>query len=261
MIKKYISILLKYISILLTIFAFSLAQGQNSLSQQQGFYRDIMEIRVQIYRISRDKLYEMNHPGFDLIQKDLGDAIMILEEKLTDVESALDVPETKNELQQVIKLWDNLRLNAMRKLNKKSFGKFYYDTKTFDNYLRIIADKWKDKFQLSGEKWKNIRRYYDGMRTLYQMNIGYMVDKHPVNESFAHIYGKSKGRFVKFINTLKQSTSPTDTETARFLANAFNQWNFLRYNMANQFMPAEKTVFESTNLLHFFLKRIMPQAG
>jgi len=251
----------KLFVIILSITAFPSASAQTQSGKARAFYRDIMEMRVQIYRISRDKLYEMNHPGFDLIQKDLGDAIMILEEKLSDVESALDVPETKNELQQVIKLWDNLRLNAMRKLDKKRFGKFYYDTKTFDNYLRIIADKWQDKFQLSGEKWKNIRRYYDGMCSLYQMNIGYMVDKHPVNESFMHIYGKSKGRFVKFIDMLKQSTSPTDTETARFLAKAFNQWNFLRYNMANQFMPAEKTVFESTNLLHFFLKRLIPKAG
>ncbi len=233
------------------------APALSPLEKNEQLYRDVLEIRVQIFRIDRDKIYEMHQPGFNLVQEDLAEAIGILEEKLSALESQLHLAEAQNQLEQAVKLWDNLRFHALAKLDNKTFARFFYDTKTFDSFLEIMLNKMEDKFGFKSEKYENLRANYEAIRNLYIMNVGYMTDKYPVNKSFEKLFYQNKSALSGYLEQIKNRKSFSNEKTARYLAKALNEWKFLRYNMANGFIPAEKTVFASVNNMHFYLRHIV----
>ncbi len=232
------------------------APAVSTLEKNEQLYRDVMEIRIQIFRIDRDKIYEMHQPGFSLIQEDLAEAIGILEEKLGSLENRLHLVETQNQLEQAVKLWDNLRFHALAKLDKKSFARFFYDTKTFDSFLEIMLNKMEDKFGFKAKKYADMRANYEAIRNLYIMNVGYMTDKYPVNKSFEKLFYQSKSKVAEYLESMKSRKSFKDEKTARYLAKSLNEWKFLRFNMSNGFIPAERTVFASVSTMHFYLSKL-----
>jgi hypothetical protein len=250
---------IKGVLLILLIFAFSRTEATVKEEPGEGvkeIYTAALEMRVQIYRITRDKIYEIYHPGFELIQPDLADAVEILEEKISEVESFPDDIQGKEHLQQAVSVWNNLRFHTMRKLEKKDFVRFYYDTQTFDNFLRIMIEKLEDVYKLQGKEWEELKKRYTLQSVFFKVNIGYLAGKNNISKSMQNVMSENLKIADGLFTYAKQQGYFTNSGITTDLVNVLNDWLFLKYNLNNVFFTADLTVFSTTDSLYERMKII-----
>jgi len=240
--------LLLILSLWLPVSVFSFSPEKEIPSEAKEIYTATLKMRVQIYRIARDKVYEIYHPGFELLLPDLVEAIGMLEEQVSVLENHTD---SYPFLDEAVNVWNNLRFHSMKKLEKKEFLKFYYDTRTVDNLLKITLDKLEEKYGFSGKKWKELRKRRELQSSVYKINIGYMTKKYAMSKSVENILDKE-------IPVIEQNTFGyakkqgyfSNSELAGLLVMLMNDWRFLKYNFHNVFFQADRTVFAVSNSIN-----------
>jgi hypothetical protein len=180
----------------------------------------------------------------------LAEAINVLENKITSVEDKLGKVQGKETLQQAVSVWNNLRFHAMRKLDEKSFSRFYYDTKTFENFLDIILNKLEDQYDFGTRKLDEEKKRYLLQAGVFQVNIGYMTRKHPISKSMEKIWEESIQNVEDLLGYAKRMGYFSRSKYPDILSEILNDWLYLKYNMSNVFFPADKTIFSVTNSIY-----------
>ncbi|NPA43577.1 MAG: hypothetical protein GXO27_06095 [Chlorobi bacterium] len=225
-----------------------LASAEPITPEAVKVYTATLEMRVQIYRISRDKIYEIFYPEFELIRHDLADAVDILEAQVKILEKNA---KKRPYLNEAVNLWNNLRFHAMRKLDKKEFVRFYYDTQTVDNLLQITLDKLEEEFGLTEKKWVELRKRYGLQASVFRLNTGYMTKKYGFPKSVQHILDKEIPQIEEntFVYAKRQGYF-SDSPMADLLVIIMNDWVFLKYNFHNVLFGADRTIFAVTNSMY-----------
>jgi len=242
-------ITLKYrLLILMLWMAGAEAFPQSEAGRQKEVYAAALQMRTEIYRLARNKLYEIFHPDFELISNDLADAISKTEEYAAVLEET-DDPNA----QEAVLMWNNLRLYSMQRLKKDEFVKYYYDTKTLDQILTIILEK-LDEGPLAGmhdKQWEEFKKRQNLRTSVFKINIGYMTKKHDLSQSIAHILEKEIP--VIETNTFEYARAQgyfAAPSTRAILKAILNDWLFLKENFFNVFYEADRTVFSVSNSMY-----------
>ncbi len=208
-----------------------------------------LEMRVQIYRISRDKIYEIYYPDFESLQPDLAEAINVLEEKISEVEHFSEEVQGVAQLRQAVSVWNNLRFHALRKLEKKDIVRFYYDTQTFDNFLKILMEKLKEAYAFNEKKWTELEKRYLLQVAVFKVNIGYMAKHYDFSKSMEHIMVNGIRTVEETFQYAKSEGYFSGDKLTDLLVPVLNDWLFLKYNLNNVLFKTDLVVYSVTNSL------------
>ncbi len=213
-------------------------------------YLSAWKMRVEIYRIARSKLYEIFYKDFDLIQPDLADAIDILENQIVYIQGFEGEETSKQFFNQAVDVWNNLRFHTVRRLEKKDFVRFYYDTQTFDNYLKIMLEKLEDQYDFSSVYWQELKKRYHLKTILFKINIGYLARKNKISQSMNRILDQNMPEVEKIFHYAREKGYLNQEQIAKILANLLNDWLLIKYNMSNVLFSADRTIYALTGSMY-----------
>jgi len=243
--KKFLT----FVFISLTLFSRA-GEKAPPVKPAEEIYIASLEMSVQIYRIARDKIYEIYYPDFELLQNDLADAIDILEEKISVVENAPAELHGKEQLQQAVSVWNNLRFHSMRKLEKKDVVRFYYDTQTFDNFLKILREKIEDQYEFNSPAWQELKKRYHLQASVFKVNTGYMTRSYGLAESLSHLAEKEMNEVDRLFDEAKTRKFLLHSVTGDLFAMLMNDWTFLKYSINNTLFTTDLTCFSVSNTIY-----------
>jgi len=236
-------------------FSLTLPAQTTAEGQETEIFRAVADMRVQIARIARDKIYEIYYPRFPLLAPDLADAVRMAEKHAVVMET---YAEKHPFLNQAVDVWNNLRFHTMEKLTAKKFVKFYYDTRTLDNLLNISLDRLEEIYPSSDRGRTEFRKQKDFQTGVFRLNTGYMTRKYAVAKSLENLENREIERLEKqtfqYAKNRGYFQSPGKAE---MLAALLNDWNFLKYNLHNALFPADRIVFSVSNSLRKRTERLI----
>ena len=227
------------------------AWGQDSL--QWHLYESILEMQVTSYRLSRDKLYEIYYPDFALIQPDMAQAITISENTIGQILEAIDGTEMERSFGAVEDIWNQMRLGMLNPLTEKEFVKFYYDCKTMDQLLTVMADSLESKLEKKYPSIRETRLKYEIRKLIFITNIGYMTQNYPLSQSLQNILPKAVLKTKSYLNEIRKRHARNGTLTTPMLAKVLNDWHFYYFNLHNALFSPEQTLFSMANSLNLHI--------
>jgi len=216
-------------------------------------YESILEMQVASYRLSRDKLYEIYFPDFELIQPDMGQAITISEQTIGNILESIEGTGMEEQFGAVEDIWNNMRLGMLNPLSEKEFVKFYYDCKTMDQLLSVMADTLEERLVKTHPDIRDIRLKYEIRKAVYLTNIGYITAHYPLSQSLKGILRESVGKAKAYLNEIRRRKAGTAGASVPMLAQVLNDWNFYYFNLHNVLFSPEKTLFSMANTLNLHI--------
>lgn len=214
-------------------------------------YESMLKMQVASFRIARDKLYEIYHPDFALIQPDLAEAIGIFENNITYLKQVLHDDTYQAELDRLTDVWNNMRFHILDVLNKHNYARFYYDSMTMDNLLGVILNKYEDKNGLNDSRHLDLKKKYTFTKSIYLTNIGYMTRKYNMARSLHSLFEQNLDQAERLLNSSFRKKYASNMQTSELTARLLNDWNFFRYNTSNVLFSAERILFATANSIDF----------
>jgi len=225
-------------------------QGTMAQEDMLRLYESILEMQVASFRLSRDKLYEIYHPDFDLLPADMAQAVSLSEDMMSQITEAVDGTEWERQFGAVEDVWNHLRLAMIGPLEPAEYTRFYYDCVTLDRYLDVLADTLEARLEVRYPHVNRIRNQYNLRKHIFLVNTGYMTRHHRLAASMQNILPQSLPRLKEQLASLKKDASQLDGDSIQLLASILNEWNFFEYNLGNVLFSPEKTLFTMANTLN-----------
>jgi len=232
------------------------ATGNPAENRHMKVYEAMLKMQVASYRIARDKLYEIYHPDFELIQPDLAQAITIFENNITFLHQVLTDATYQAELDRLTDVWNNMRFHILDVLNKKNYARFYYDSMTMDNLLGVILNKYEDKYGLNDKRHLDLKKQYTFCKSVYLTNIGFLTRKYNMARSLHSLFDQNIDRVERLLRYAIRNKYAQNPRTSEEMARLLNDWKFFRYNTSNVLFSAERTLFATANSIDFHTKHL-----
>jgi hypothetical protein len=230
-------------------------------TDMRALYESILEMQVASMRLSRDKLYEIYHPNFELLQPDMARAISISEDMMARITEAMDGSEWERQFGAVEDVWNHLRLSMMSPLAPEEYTRFHYECVTLNRYLDVLADTLEARLESRYPHLDRVRNRYALRQGVYLVNTGYMTRHHRLAQSMQHILDENLPQVRERLEKLKKNPPLASSSSISLLAAVLNEWNFFHYNLSNPLFSPEKTLFSMANTLnwHIYLLFNRPQ--
>ncbi len=232
------------------------ATGNPAGDRQMKIYEAMLKMQVASYRIARDKLYEIYHPDFELIQPDLAEAITIFENNITYLHQVLTDATYQAELDRLTDVWNNMRFHILDILTKKNYARFYYDSMTMDNLLGVILNKYEDKYGLNDKQHLDLKKQYTFCKSVYLTNIGFLTRKYDMARSLHSLFEQNIDRVERLLRYAIRNKYARNPRTSDEMARLLNDWKYFRYNTSNALFSAERSLFATANSIDFHTKRL-----
>ncbi|GEM_PF-1742999 len=245
-----------YINIFLILAGQGFAQSPDSLSIVKA-YKHLLDSKVQIYRITRDKAYEIYYPEFDLIQIDLADAVNIMEDNFMQLEDVLSKTGNEREYNSLLDVWNNIRYYTLVKPTRKNFNKYYYDAKTFEAQLNVLLKKLEDQYpdiKHFGES--DHFKLYAFRAGVFLINTGYLIDKFPINKSLQQLFESELNKAETLLQYAKEKGYFQMNKNPFLLAKMLNNWKFFKYNLHNPLFRTDRLLFSLANILNHEVEKL-----
>ncbi len=214
-------------------------------------YQALLECKVQIYRITRDKAYEIYFPDFELIETDLADVVNTMEENFALLDKILQKSEYKQDYNNLMNVWNNIRFYTLVKPTKKSFNRYFFDAKTFESLINTVLKKMEDREGTGKIPGTDMRKLYRFRSCIYLINTGYLINKHPINKSLATLFEKELNKAENLLAYAKERGYFKMNRKPVLLAKMLNNWKYYKYNLHNPLFRADKLVFSLANTLNY----------
>ena len=224
--------------------------------QHKKVYEAMLKMQVASYRIARDKLYEIYHPDFELIQPDLAEAITIFENNITYLHQVLTDAAYQAELDRLTDVWNNMRFHILDVLTKKSYARFYYNSMTMDNLLGVMLNKYEDRYGLNDKQHLDLKKQYTFCKSVYLTNIGFLTRKYDMARSLHNLFDQNINRVERLLGYAIRNKYARNPLTSDEMARLLNDWKYFRYNTSNVLFSAERTLFATANSIDFHTKRL-----
>ncbi len=247
----------KIILFFLTVLLFRPGYAGNdtpAADRQMKVYEAMLKMQVASFRIARDKLYEIYHPDFKLIQPDLAEAISIFENNITYLHQVLHDAAYQAELDRLTDVWNNMRFHILDVLDKKNYARFYYDSMTMDNLLSVILNKYEDKYKLNDKRHLDLKKQYTFCKSVYLTNIGFMTRKYDMARSLHSLFEQNIDRVERLLRYAIRNKYARNPRTSDEMARLLNDWKYFRYNTSNVLFSAERTLFATANSIDYHTK-------